>query len=117
MCGHAQQCANRQHAGAADAADQDVAAACIERRDDGLRQRGDQLLQALRVAARAYRDRRGGDGDERRAEPLGAAVVLVAGRLIKLALRSEEHTSELKTQMGNTYAVLCLKKKNKTYIK
>src|SRR3546814_6619313 len=28
--------------------------------------------------------------------------------------RSEEHTSELQSLMRNTYAVLCLKKKNKT---
>src|SRR3546814_4489896 len=29
------------------------------------------------------------------------------------AIRSEEHTSELKSLMRNTYAVFCLKKKNK----
>src|SRR3546814_7369083 len=28
-------------------------------------------------------------------------------------LRSEEHTSELQSQMRNSYAVFCLKKKNK----
>src|SRR3546814_1374052 len=30
------------------------------------------------------------------------------------ALRSEEHTSELQSLMRNSYAVFCLKKKNKT---
>src|SRR3546814_4267640 len=34
------------------------------------------------------------------------------GRLI-LSDRSEEHTSELKSLMRNSYAVFCLKKKNK----
>src|SRR3546814_9467933 len=29
------------------------------------------------------------------------------------AVRSEEHTSELKSLMGNSYPVFCLKKKNK----
>src|SRR3546814_4242265 len=29
--------------------------------------------------------------------------------------RSEEHTSELQSLMRNSYAVFCLKKKNKTY--
>src|SRR3546814_3268713 len=31
--------------------------------------------------------------------------------------RSEEHTSELQSLMRNSYAVFCLKKKNKTYKK
>src|SRR3546814_6770386 len=31
-----------------------------------------------------------------------------------LRLRSEEHTSELQSLMRNSYAVFCLKKKNKT---
>src|SRR3546814_9067370 len=31
-----------------------------------------------------------------------------------LPLRSEEHTSELQSLMRNSYAVVCLKKKNKT---
>src|SRR3546814_5314406 len=30
------------------------------------------------------------------------------------SLRSEEHTSELQSLMRNSYAVFCLKKKNKT---
>src|SRR3546814_10607305 len=32
----------------------------------------------------------------------------------KVAMRSEEHTSELQSLMRNSYAVFCLKKKNKT---
>src|SRR3546814_3294153 len=35
-------------------------------------------------------------------------------RLIKRAGRSEEHTSELQSLMRISYAVFCLKKKNKT---
>src|SRR3546814_4626141 len=34
-----------------------------------------------------------------------------------LAVRSEEHTSELQSLMRNSYAVFCLKKKNKRTIK
>src|SRR3546814_1667417 len=33
------------------------------------------------------------------------------------AARTEEHTSELQSLMSNSYAVFCLKKKNKQYIK
>src|SRR3546814_3902850 len=33
----------------------------------------------------------------------------------RLRRRSEEHTSELQSLMRNSYAVFCLKKKNKTY--
>src|SRR3546814_1847268 len=36
-----------------------------------------------------------------------------AGRLFDPALRSEEHTSELQSLMRISYAVFCLKKKNK----
>src|SRR3546814_7948598 len=35
-------------------------------------------------------------------------------RLVALFDRSEEHTSELQSLMRNSYAVFCLKKKNKT---
>src|SRR3546814_10807813 len=42
-----------------------------------------------------------------------AAIGRASG--IELALdRSEEHTSELQSLMRNSYAVFCLKKKNKT---
>src|SRR3546814_9494047 len=48
----------------------------------------------------------------------GAAVVRGADAGIRgvartLAARSEEHTSELQSLMLNSYAVFCLKKKNK----
>src|SRR3546814_4475724 len=36
-----------------------------------------------------------------------------AGRLLRAAARSEEHTSELQSLMRISYAVCCLKKKNK----
>src|SRR3546814_9405959 len=39
------------------------------------------------------------------------------GTLQKLVRRSEEHTSELQSLMRNSYAVFCLKKKKKRYIK
>src|SRR3546814_5694785 len=43
-----------------------------------------------------------------------ATIVDQRGR--RLALRSAEHTSELKALMRNSYAVFCLKKKNKSTI-
>src|SRR3546814_5983157 len=48
--------------------------------------------------------------------PLGTdrmVVEAIAERL--LAMRSEEHTSELQSLMRISYAVFCLKKKNKNY--
>src|SRR3546814_6041240 len=38
---------------------------------------------------------------------------LFAGELIFILIRSEEHTSELQSLMRISYAVFCLKKKNK----
>src|SRR3546814_8141412 len=38
-----------------------------------------------------------------------------AGRLWRLPVRSEEHTSELQSLMRISYAVFCLKKKNTQY--
>src|SRR3546814_3456179 len=46
-------------------------------------------------------------------EPAGIALV---GRRLFGRLRSEEHTSELQSLMRISYAVFCLKKKNKTQI-
>src|SRR3546814_10322595 len=42
-------------------------------------------------------------------------VLIVAGGVerITAGMRSEEHTSELQSLMRNSYAVFCLKKKNK----
>src|SRR3546814_1750933 len=49
--------------------------------------------------------------------PANVQEVALAGDLIQgdeLAVRSEEHTSELQSLMRISYAVFCLKKKNKT---
>src|SRR3546814_2167082 len=59
----------------------------------------------------------------RRRESLDAVAADIAAAVgacraialdISSADRSEEHTSELQSLMRNSYAVLCLKKKNKT---
>src|SRR3546814_19887164 len=42
----------------------------------------------------------------------GITALMEAGQLEDLALRSEEHTSELQSLMRISYAVFCLKKKN-----
>jgi hypothetical protein len=56
--GHAEQRADREHSGAADSGDQDVAAAFIERHDLRLRQGSNQLREALGVAAGPHGERR-----------------------------------------------------------
>src|SRR3546814_7541823 len=47
------------------------------------------------------------------------SAAIAADRLpdpkLNLAIRSEEHTSELQSLMRTSYAVFCLKKKNKTH--
>src|SRR3546814_8202772 len=43
----------------------------------------------------------------------GFCAVVVLAKLAAAALRSEEHTSELQSLMRTSYAVFCLKKKNK----
>src|SRR3546814_2124634 len=48
-------------------------------------------------------------------ELLTEKVIARVGGSIGLAGRSEEHTSELQSLMRNSYAVFCLKKKNKRY--
>src|SRR3546814_6465206 len=65
------------------------------------------VLEADRPAARGRRRVRGG----RRVEP----AVEVGGRHATLPhlIRSEEHTSELQSLMRISYAVFCLKKKQK----
>src|SRR3546814_8316510 len=52
----------------------------------------------------------------------GVVLMCLAEALLRIPdpepanmLRSEEHTSELQSLMRNTYAVFCLKKKNKKY--
>src|SRR3546814_14515929 len=64
-------------------------------------QRGRVHVQLVLVGARVQADV--ADGEERRLEP----VLEVPGA------RSEEHTSELQSLMRISYAVFCLKKKNK----
>src|SRR3546814_6388886 len=52
--------------------------------------------------------------DERRRNGAGVMFVAVDGKLAGLlAVRSEEHTSELQSLMRISYAVFCLKKKKK----
>src|SRR3546814_1735884 len=47
----------------------------------------------------------------------GAGSVLFTASMASfLGIRSEEHTSELQSLMRNSYAVFCLKKKNKNNI-
>src|SRR3546814_4777138 len=58
------------------------------------------------------RARGGRDSGTRRRDDLCRAAGLSRGRA-----RSEEHTSELQSLMRISYAVFCLKKKNKTHTK
>src|SRR3546814_1398801 len=51
--------------------------------------------------------------DNARLAALGVRIV-VTGHAAYFAARSEEHTSELQSLMRISYAVFCLKKKNKT---
>src|SRR3546814_1067718 len=56
----------------------------------------------------------------RRRGRVAAAVVqgrVTAGQAVTAAARSEEHTSELQSLMRISYAVFCLKKKNKNNTK
>src|SRR3546814_6591312 len=53
-------------------------------------------------------------GDRRRRDNGGGRIDDRAGEGRRGAGRSEEHTSELQSLMRNSYAVFCLKKKNKT---
>src|SRR3546814_6455648 len=48
---------------------------------------------------------------------LALTVPVTTVLLARVSLRSEEHTSELQSLMRISYAVFCLKKKNKTYTK
>src|SRR3546814_1009735 len=47
----------------------------------------------------------------------GKTVLRATGQVVKFPGRSEEHTSELQSLMRISYAVFCLKKKNKTNAK
>src|SRR3546814_2872336 len=59
--------------------------------------------QCLEAAAREYED-----GDPLRAD------LRAVQKERRMGQRSEEHTSELQSLMRNSYAVFCLKKKNRT---
>src|SRR3546814_7057682 len=78
-----------------------------------LRQRGglrgaDQVVQRALLLAEAAVDREGAGDVGRVAADLGAGV-----DQHQVAIRSEEHTSELQSLMRISYAVFCLKKKKK----
>src|SRR3546814_4486898 len=60
------------------------------------------LLEGYRLADKGLATRPG--------KVLAALVATMIGAL-SMAIRSEEHTSELQSLMRNSYAVLCLKKK------
>src|SRR3546814_1719755 len=93
---------------------------------------GDQVLAAARddqvdelggLQQRAHGGAvRGGDqlhrvgGKARGDDALHHGGVVGAVAFLRFAARSEEHMSELQSLMRNSYAVFCLKKKNK-YIK
>src|SRR3546814_9574108 len=77
--------------------------------------------KAVQTAFREVSDalaQRGRIGDQIRAQTTRAEAAGVAARLSDARFRSgvdrsEEHTSELQSLMRNSYAVFCLKKKNK----
>src|SRR3546814_5349739 len=68
------------------------------------------VLHAERLEHRAHR----AAGDNAGAD-LGGAQHHAAGAEVALDIRSEEHTSELQSLMSISYAVFCLKKKNRIY--
>src|SRR4029078_9205306 len=82
MGGHAEQRADRQHAGAADAADGDVIGPIQRRPRSALRQFTDIAYAGRHAAAHLAAV----DGDEGRAKTLHAGIVFVAGRLVDGAL-------------------------------
>src|SRR3546814_5555145 len=72
----------------------------------------DQCLQAHATLQQSGQRSHGGGGDVEHGE---VAVAAQRGAvLLPPDLRSEEHTSELQSLMRISYAVFCLKKKNKT---
>src|SRR3546814_8242228 len=67
----------------------------------------------------AYEDIRNAIDPKAKQRVFGLSIMVVRGRALFIAdtsvheLRSEEHTSELKSLMRRSYAVFCLKKKKK----
>ncbi len=85
MRGHAEQRADGEHAGAADAADGDV----IGPLERGPRQRFGQIADIAEIGRRAAAQLAAIDGDEGRAKAFQAGIVLVASRLVDGALASQ----------------------------
>src|SRR3546814_8449755 len=100
MRGHAEQRADRDHARAADAGDED-AVRLGRIRQLGLRQGREQVGRSARLARRpGLAELAALDGDEAREKAVQAGIVLVAGGLVDGALaRSEAQTSELPSLM------------------
>src|SRR3546814_12400085 len=67
------------------------------------------LFRSLRSASRPARS----PADRAKPRPIPPAVRSAPRRRPSDAARSEEHTSELQSLMRISYAVFCLKKKNK----
>src|SRR5207248_11309021 len=83
--GHAEQRADREHTGAANAADRDVVG-LVERRARG---RFGKRADIDELRRRAMARRATVDGDEGRTEALQAGIILVAGGLVDGALAAE----------------------------
>src|SRR3546814_2005465 len=76
----------------------------------------DMAVLALYGAAEISRQLPGLQDVMEEAQPQPAAQHLVGGgRLVHLAQRSEEHTSELQSLMRISYAVFCLTKKKQQH--
>src|SRR3546814_1721462 len=76
----------------------------------------DQLANALRAAATAF-STSASDASEMRPDTASVAGLMTSAVLASAGAthwRSEEHTSELQSLMRISYAVFCLKKKNKS---
>src|SRR3546814_4660795 len=76
-----------------------------------------QLLQQWRAVYRTVRQQAAGRLAVGGKSMGGRMASLLADELAADALRSEEHTSELQSLMRISYAVFCLKKKNKQHNK
>src|SRR3546814_2258637 len=70
-----------------------------------------RFLEAKIMTARFYAERIMPDAGALRRKIEGGAEAVMA---LEPEMRSEEHTSELQSLMRISYAVFCLKKKNKT---
>src|SRR3546814_7786410 len=70
-------------------------------------------LRPVRREKPARARRAAGDRAHHRRAGRPAALSALASPALPRAPRSEEHTSELQSLMRNSYAVFCLKKKNK----